>query len=681
MRYKFSVLALSVVVILNLSLSASEVSSELEVSSERKDEQSTNLVSASSQLISQFEDQEIVEIGEDEYITKEQTGDKVVAQNYKQDKLSSEIIYEGDYKYINSYEQGVLVKSIKYLGESIVQVDQYNNQQPTYSTIYDNQLTTYIEYQSGVNHSLKQYQNNQLLFESSYYPSGTIEKSMQYEKGKLSIEMEYDQNQNLVSIINYQDGLIVSNAKYDNGVLNLETTYTTKGKLQSETVYQAGKIIKYTEYESELVSRVTDYYENSEATERIREYQDGQVVSDISYHQNGNFDRERRFNQEGIEIARYYYQNNKLEAEYKFDENGLYTKYYKYYPSGATKVSIKYQEGIPQTRQKYTEEGVVTSDSVYKSSGEGIAYTTNYYPSGIIKSTAEHYEQTSAVKKAVYYNQDGSLKRVVANTSNGVVEKKFIYNYGELETKTYFDQSGDKLKRDYYIDDIIRRTARYDTDGSYALSYYAIDGTIIRKDFYNKEGMRYKVKSYTSTTKRSGYKTKEVSVCDMTTTRAENVVVDIGFDSKYTNRDYYGYTNKYGQLTLVEASQVIAQNENYEDVVAGRSGLGAELRYCKTEAQVTGSKPAEYDRGHVLADSMGGVANAYNITPQIEEINVNGAQHQMEQMFRVAFANKQTVTDFQMKMSYKNKNTNIPYKYAVKFKIDGKQYSFSAYNK
>lgn len=138
--------------------------------------------------------------------------------------------------------------------------------------------------------------------------------------------------------------------------------------------------------------------------------------------------------------------------------------------------------------------------------------------------------------------------------------------------------------------------------------------------------------------------------------RQANVVVDIGFGS----REYWAYTNEHGQLVRVTAKEIILQNDSTEPVKDGR--------YYSKMADVPGVGAKNgYDRGHVIADSLGGVANAYNITPQEATLNRHGDQAYMEDSIRKAGG----ATDFEAIITYPNSNTQIPSKYKIYYTIKG----------
>lgn len=148
----------------------------------------------------------------------------------------------------------------------------------------------------------------------------------------------------------------------------------------------------------------------------------------------------------------------------------------------------------------------------------------------------------------------------------------------------------------------------------------------------------------------------EVDCEDMSGTREPNVKVDIGFG----DREYWAYTNEYGQLVRVEAKEIVLQDDNIEPVTA-------EGRYYSDEAKVPGVEQKDLDEGHIIADSLGGVSNAYNITPQDSTLNRHGDQAYMEKVIRDAGG----CTDFVAVIAYSDTNTQIPSHYSYTYTING----------
>lgn len=136
------------------------------------------------------------------------------------------------------------------------------------------------------------------------------------------------------------------------------------------------------------------------------------------------------------------------------------------------------------------------------------------------------------------------------------------------------------------------------------------------------------------------------------------VAVDIG----YGDRIYWGLTNEYGQLVYVLADQIIPQDEETETV-------NANGRYYDEEAFIPGTETEQYDQGHVIADSLGGVANAYNITPQDSVLNRSGDQAYMEKSINYAGG----CTNFIAVITYPDTKTQIPSRYQITYILNGSE--------
>lgn len=156
----------------------------------------------------------------------------------------------------------------------------------------------------------------------------------------------------------------------------------------------------------------------------------------------------------------------------------------------------------------------------------------------------------------------------------------------------------------------------------------------------------------------SGYKLIEVDGGNLSGHREPNVVVNIGFG----DRDYWAFTNEYGQLVRVIADKIILQDDDNEPVLS--SG-----RYYSDEAKVPGVESSVLDEGHVIADSLGGVSNAYNITPQNSTLNRHGDQAYMEDAIRKANG----ATMFEAIITYPNTKTQIPSSYQYTYTLKGKK--------
>lgn len=152
------------------------------------------------------------------------------------------------------------------------------------------------------------------------------------------------------------------------------------------------------------------------------------------------------------------------------------------------------------------------------------------------------------------------------------------------------------------------------------------------------------------------YKIIKVDGGDRSGDRQSNVAVNIGFG----DRVYWAITNEHGQLVNVFAENIVLQDDKTEPV--NSSG-----RYYADEANVPGTEQSNLDQGHVIADSLGGVANAYNITPQDSTLNRHGEQAYMEKVIRDAGG----CTNFKATIFYPNENTQIPSKYKYEYTLKG----------
>jgi hypothetical protein len=86
-----------------------------------------------------------------------------------------------------------------------------------------------------------------------------------------------------------------------------------------------------------------------------------------------------------------------------------------------------------------------------------------------------------------------------------------------------------------------------------------------------------------------GYSYVERDGGELSGYREPNVVVNIGFGQK---RNYFAFTNKYGQLVRVVADKIVLQDDDTEPVL--KTG-----RYYRDEAKVPGVESNDLDEGHV----------------------------------------------------------------------------------
>lgn len=175
-----------------------------------------------------------------------------------------------------------------------------------------------------------------------------------------------------------------------------------------------------------------------------------------------------------------------------------------------------------------------------------------------------------------------------------------------------------------------------------------------------QEDAKVQVKQDNTTFEYQGvsYKIIAVDGGDTSGTREANVAVDIGFG----DRIYWALTNEYGQLVYVLADSITLQDDETEPV--NKNG-----RYYSDEANVKGTELKQYDQGHVIADSLGGVSNAYNITPQESILNRYGDQAYMEEVIRKAGG----CTNFVATITYADIKTQIPSIYKYQYTVKGNE--------
>lgn len=167
--------------------------------------------------------------------------------------------------------------------------------------------------------------------------------------------------------------------------------------------------------------------------------------------------------------------------------------------------------------------------------------------------------------------------------------------------------------------------------------------------------------------------TLSIDTCDLSGKRQPNVRVDVGVDTSQINREYFGYTNKHSQLVKVEAKELFLQTKEEEK----HKG-----RYCKDEARVPGTEQPDLDQGHVIADSLGGASNAYNITPQKSNVNrQGGSQYNLEQEFLSLLRNGTRITDVVVLITYPNETTMTPSSYEFRWVQNGSSRSLIIDNK
>lgn len=149
------------------------------------------------------------------------------------------------------------------------------------------------------------------------------------------------------------------------------------------------------------------------------------------------------------------------------------------------------------------------------------------------------------------------------------------------------------------------------------------------------------------------------SLCDTDTReRTANVVVSIGATDDGVPREYYAVTNSTGQLVEVIARDIIVQNDDTETV-------NDKGRYCDYLPFVPGAGKG-FDRGHVIADSLGGQSNVYNLAPQNATLNRYGDQAFIENQIRKAGG----AADFHAVLTYPDSHSDVPSRYSIAYSLE-----------
>ncbi len=580
---------------------------------------------------------------------------------------SSDICLKADgYNYVNN--------NLRYYCDeaSVVFEDQLSENNIIFRTYYDQNMEVTKKYYYG---------DNNVLEHTDYYNDGYVSKSYYYSpNGQRTFYYEYDKSNNVVRKTTYNNDIKSTDAYYENNrIIKLES-FDTSGNLQKTNLYYENGNNKtaYNYYIDKSYKNITYYNEEGIKTE-YRTYQANGSYTKYVYYENGTTNREismydaannitkrTLYNSSGKKVLEQVYYSNGTSIKSTFFDNGV-KKEHSYYNTNNEKYEqINYDVNGKVTEHNYYNSNEIRRDKYTDSLlSERTIYNSNYLRKSNVK-----YFPNGKIQKEYTYDSKGRLLKTVEYNQNG----------SKLYVNTYNPDLNYKTRMDRYVNNKLRYVYEYRQDGSYNKIFYSRYGLKEKKEYFNKNKEKYRVYSYLNTSKLKNYKYRKVAACNMSGKRAKNTVVDIGFDSSYANRNYYAYTNKYGQLIRVKAALLIPQNEKYEKTILSTNGKTREYRYCYDEANVKGVSKT-YHAGHIIADSWGGVANAYNITPEYYWVNLYGGQFKMEEDFRKSAINEQTITDFDMLISYKNAKTMTPYKYTVKYKVDGVQKSTTFYNK
>lgn len=255
---------------------------------------------------------------------------------------------------------------------------------------------------------------------------------------------------------------------------------------------------------------------------------------------------------------------------------------------------------------------------------------------------------SSSLLVACSPSQPETLGDLVSESGESVSLQESISEESSSDDIVYEESSSDEIV--------------YDVSSNDEIVYDEVESSIIGGTSYHEGLVDPLPQATTDNPVPSGYTLIQADGGDLSGYREANVVVNIGFNDGPIEREYYSYTNEHGQVIKVIAKEVILQNESVEPVKS--SG-----RYYHDEAKVPGVESSVLDEGHILADSLGGVANAYNITPQDSKQNRHGDQAEFERDIRESNG----AYDFIYLIEYPDTQTQIPSRYYVEYtnKVSG----------
>lgn len=151
----------------------------------------------------------------------------------------------------------------------------------------------------------------------------------------------------------------------------------------------------------------------------------------------------------------------------------------------------------------------------------------------------------------------------------------------------------------------------------------------------------------------------KVSTCSYNVSRKPNVKVNIGYGS----RQYFAYTNEYGQLAYISADEIIVQDESTESV--NDSG-----QYCDGPAQISGDSGTTAKT--VISDSLGAASNSYNVIP------AGNVYSGLESIENEILANG-GATEFKAYFTYDTTDSTTPHMISISYKIGSQlvEYNFN----
>ncbi len=305
----------------------------------------------------------------------------------------------------------------------------------------DGSYTEY--YSSGSKHYEAAYANDELDGPyKSFYKSGQQEVVCSYRSGKL-------------------DGAYKS--YYENGQLSFEGTYKD-GKLDGEVknYHENGKL------------KELRLFKEDKLQDDNKEYSDeGVLVMQVPYKDG-----------KASGLARYFDEDGKLYSTFQFENDVL--KVAKYYTKEGKEISTSTRQNKNIELSTYNADGFKTSFTVYSDAGKHQDKSIFYYPSGKTKETND-YKDGVLQGFSIGYFENGKKQYQITYSNdekNGPAE--YFYPNGQLKSKGWYSEdepSGDWVT----YNEKGKVTARYtylngDLTGIY--EYYHPNGKLNYEEVY-----------------------------------------------------------------------------------------------------------------------------------------------------------------------------------------------------
>lgn len=394
----------------------------------------------------------------------------------------------------------------------------------------------------------KYFSNGDINGERKYYfENGNLSFIENYEKGKLNgLYTSFYPNGGKQCEVNFKDderdGLLTCN--YENGTLKSSISFVN-GKLN-------GTLIEYNEVGA-ITKQAT--YKDDEIDGDFKEYFDGKKIkSEVKY-----------VNGKAVSNAKSYFKNGALESE-TFYSNGKKSKSVEYLRNGLLGVESFFNEeedldrsilynllGEKFFEQKLNKGEVKSGLQYFYNSEKPIEINIAKKEFEIFNLDKTKYvsgEFSRGLKKGIwtYYNPNGTIKSK-ENYINGKVDG-LQYNYdlfGNLtDIYNYKEGKLNGLSESYKEDKLISTSYYSDDERSGPVTYYNLEGNIIRRDFIiegnNKYAFIYNPNGTINS--KTSYIIKQISTFE-------------NFDKNNVRESFVSFANKNEKLYFTSNSKVL----------------------------------------------------------------------------------------------------------------------------